>query len=360
METRVIRRVRAVPPTGRILVSMGDPVMPDTPVARVEILPGRLWRTDVARALSVDPARIDEFMLRRPGERVKEGEVLAVGGDFFDRRAAKAPSPGILALLSKHRGFAYVREDVEVGAGQDPVTVEVARALGVENRLVVDYKVPSVKVGVLVLKGQVLAARKGEGYRDRMVTSPVYGRVTDISPARGTVTVTPVFKSPDIPAYMKGTVVRVVPGEGVEIAGRATLIAGLWGLGGESWGFLRVLDGDLFPGAPLEKGSVVVASGTSTLEGLQCAREAGVKGLVLGYLPSETAVKFAGVTRNIGITGDEDVPFPLVLTEGFLPARMEDGVFRAFLDAAGLTVSLRGVTHIRAGVIRPEIIISRE
>lgn len=360
MDTAMIRRFRSVPATARILVSEGDRVMPDTPVARVETLPGKLWRLDVAEVLSVEPGSIAEFMRRRPGEKVARGEILAAGGDFFERRALRSPVSGVLVLLSRNLGFAYVREDVELGSERGPVVVEVTKTLRIRPGQIMLYKETSAKVGSIVLKSQVLATRVGSDYGRLNAKSPIYGKITGISATDGTMTITPVFKSPDISAYLKGTVTATAAGEGVEIQGCAVVIVGIWGLGGESSGVVYAIEGDLTPETPLPEGSVVAASGTATLEGLAHAQESGVKGVALGYLTSEVAVKCAGSARNMGITGDEDVPFPLVLIEGFLPAPMDRSVFQTFAGSVGCVSSIKGTTHMRAGVIRPEVLIYPE
>ncbi len=357
MEAVAVSRFRPVPATGKILVSEGDRVMPETPVARVEILPGKLWRTDVAGSLCVEPGDIAGLMLRQPGSKVAKDEVIAAGGDFFERRAVKSPASGVLALLSRNLGFAYVREDVELGSERGPVVVDVARDLKVKPWQIMVYREANVNRGSIVLKGQVLASRMGIDYRHFNARSPIYGTITDISIVSGTMTIAPIFRSPDIMAYLKGTVTRAVAGEGVEVQGAALVVAGIWGLGGEGSGVVHPVEGDLTPEALLPKGSVVAASGTTTLDALARAEKAGVKGVVLGYLASETAVKYAGSSRNMGITGAEDVPFPLVLMEGFLPASMSQAVFQAFTGSAGCICSIKGTTHIRAGVIRPEVLI---
>ncbi len=358
MENALIRRVRPLPPTAKVLVEEGQRVKPETPVAKLEVLPGRLWRLDVARELAEEPSLVPARMLKQPGQRVDKGEIVAAGGDFFERRAARSPATGTLALVSRNLGFAYVRDEIEVGSQGGPVTVDVAKQLDRPPWQIMALKSDVAMVGGIVLKGQLLASRKTDVWsKEVRVTSPIYGKITSVSPVNGNITIAPIFRSPFIPAYLSGEVSKVSP-EGIEVSGRAQVINGIWGLGGESWGPLQVLDGDLTRQTPAQAGAVVVARGTATHDGLLSARDKGARGLVLGYLSSETIVKFCGGTKNMGITGDEDVPFPLILIQGFLPSPMNGQTFSALLAAEGHVASIRGVTHIRAGVIRPEIVIS--
>lgn len=355
MKRTEIRKTRAVPPTARLLVSVGDRVNPDTPIARVETLPGKLWRVNVSRALGIDAGDIRPFVLKSPGQTVVQGEVIAAACDYFEPRSVTAPVSGVMALVSKHLGNVYIRESVELGEATGPVTVEVGKRLGVHPRQAKDFLNRGVEAGRFVMKGEILASIQW-GPKPRTVESPIFGKIREISLKTGTITIEPGFKSLEIHAYLEGTVTRIGPEE-VEITGVATLLNGVWGLGGEAHGILHVMEGDLEVRDSLPKGAVVVASGTASYEALDLCRKRGVAGVILGYLGSETLLRFAGPELNMGITGGENVPFPVILMEGFLPANMKPETFETFAEFHGTTVSLNGTTHIRAGVIRPEVIL---
>ena len=59
----------------------------------------------------------------------------------------------------------------------------------------------------------------------------------------------------------------------------------------------------------------------------------------------------------MAITGHEDLPFTLVLTEGFGSIRMAQRTFELLAALEGRAGSVNGATQIRAGVIRPELIV---
>jgi hypothetical protein len=59
----------------------------------------------------------------------------------------------------------------------------------------------------------------------------------------------------------------------------------------------------------------------------------------------------------VAITGAEQVGFTLILTEGFGTIPMAPKTFALLSAHAGSKASISGATQIRAGVIRPEIII---
>ncbi|MGE5579632.1 MAG: hypothetical protein ACM3WU_06235 [Bacillota bacterium] len=353
-EVVTIRRMRLISSTAKTLVSPGDHVMPDTPVARTEALPGKLWKVDVSRDLNVDPSDTLERMTAGVGDKLRTGAIVAASGAFFDRRVARSPVTGTLALISKSRGLAYVREDVDIGSQEGSVEVPVAKMLGVQPMMIMVYKSAEANVGETAVKGQVLAR-----FGRKTAASPLYGKIIGISPIKGTITIEPLFKMQITTAYLKGIVETVTQGESVEISGRARVLNGIWGLGGESCGRLHAVDGDLGEAADLPAGAIVAARGTATRAALQRAVQAGVKGVILGWLGTAAVMEFASL-KNMGVTGDESAPFPLILMQGFLKQDMRDDAFRVLRSSHGALCSIRGVTHIRAGVVRPEILIFPE
>ena len=62
---------------------------------------------------------------------------------------------------------------------------------------------------------------------------------------------------------------------------------------------------------------------------------------------------------GVAITGTEQVGFTLILTEGFGTIPMAQKTFKLLSAHAGQKAAISGATQIRAGVIRPEIIIAK-
>jgi hypothetical protein len=88
-----------------------------------------------------------------------------------------------------------------------------------------------------------------------------------------------------------------------------------------------------------------------------CAKEIGVAALVVGGIHDKDLRTLLGYDLGVAITGTEQVGFTLVLTEGFGTIPMATKTFRLLAAHAGQKASVSGATQIRAGVIRPEIII---
>ncbi len=90
------------------------------------------------------------------------------------------------------------------------------------------------------------------------------------------------------------------------------------------------------------------------------AKEIGVAGLVVGGIHDKDLRALLGYDLGVAITGSEQVGFTLILTEGFGTIPMAQKTFALLSAHAGAHASISGATQIRAGVIRPEIIIPRK
>ena len=64
-----------------------------------------------------------------------------------------------------------------------------------------------------------------------------------------------------------------------------------------------------------------------------------------------------GYDIGVAITGQEPIAFTLMVTEGFGAIEMAARTFQLFQSLEGKTASINGATQIRAGVIRPEVIV---
>ena len=90
------------------------------------------------------------------------------------------------------------------------------------------------------------------------------------------------------------------------------------------------------------------------------ARAFGVAAVIVGGFDDRDLRRLLGRDLGVAITGSEDLGFTLVLTEGFGHIRMADRTWKLLVDHAGHAASVSGATQIRAGVMRPEILIPLE
>src|SRR5438552_10359 len=281
----LVARKRLLPIPGIVLVQEGESVSSDKVVARAE-LPGKVHVVNVVNLLGILPEDLKEFMVKREGDRVEQGQVLA------------------------------------------------------ENK-------PLIK------------------WFKSTVVSPITGSVETISNSTGQVLLREPPRRLDLFSYVDGRVVEVIPGQGVRIETTCAFVQGIFGVGGETWGTLVMVATS--PEQPLEAGQltsehagkIVIGGAFVGAEALQRAKAVGVKGLVVGGMHDKDLRSLLGYDLGVAITGTENIGFTLVLTEGFGQIPMASKTFELLQVLNGRKASISGATQIRAGVIRPEIIVPR-
>ena len=179
-----------------------------------------------------------------------------------------------------------------------------------------------------------------------------------------------LMRNPPIPvevkAYIPGKVSSVLPSTGAVVEAPATFIQGIFGVGGETHG--KTLLASKSPKEPLTvdsvnsecAGKILVAGTSPDLKALRKAVEVGVKGIISGGVDQKVLADFIGYELGVAITGHEEAKITLIVTEGFgEKMTMASDTFRLLEKFEGVEASINGATQIRAGVIRPEIIIPR-
>jgi hypothetical protein len=282
--SRVRRRARrALPIPGDVVVGVGDRVEARQVVAQT-FMPGDVTPLNMAKLLAMPPDDVPECMLKKEGDRIEPGDVLA-------------------------------------------------RTKGIFGRFRTEYK------------------------------SQIAGTIESISAVTGQVIVRGAPLPVDVNAFLAGRVIEIVPREGCVIEADVSYIQGIFGIGGETFGAIRMacrshdqeLTGDLI--VPAMKACVVVGGARMTDEAIEKARAVGVSALVSGGMDDEDLEKVLGYNLGVAITGSEQIGLTLIVTEGFGEIAMAERTFRLLASREGSHAAVNGATQIRAGVMRPEIVI---
>ncbi|MBN1433363.1 hypothetical protein JW921_01295 [Candidatus Fermentibacterales bacterium] len=215
-----------------------------------------------------------------------------------------------------------------------------------------------------VEQNEPIARSKGFlGLFKSTVRSPIEGQLDSYSEITGQV----LLREPPVPveidAYVKGKVVEVIEDEGVVVETRGTFVQGIFGIGGETRGELKVvvdssdqeLTADLLD--PSCSGKVLVGGCFVSHSTLTRAIGLGVRAVVVGGFDDKDLKDFLGYDLGVAITGHETKGITLILTEGFGRMNMAQATFDLLRSRQGLLASVNGATQIRAGVIRPELVI---
>lgn len=218
--------------------------------------------------------------------------------------------------------------------------------------------------GDAITEGDPIARTKGIfGFFRNTVTSKWEGTIETISEVTGQLIVRHEPIPVEVRAYLTGTVADVVPDEGVFVENEVSFIQGIFGIGGEAYGPIRMaakshdqeLVADLI--TPDMKGCVVVGGARIWHEAIERAREVGAAAVVGGGIDDQDLKEILGYDLGVAITGSENIGLTIVVTEGFGDIAMAERTFALLRSREGSQASVNGATQIRAGVMRPEILI---
>lgn len=94
-----------------------------------------------------------------------------------------------------------------------------------------------------------------------------------------------------------------------------------------------------------------------TADAIKKAVSVEAKGVVIGGFDDKDLRDFLGYDLGVAITGSEELGISLVVTEGFGQINMAEKTFSLLKSKEGKMACINGATQIRAGVIRPEVVI---
>ena len=159
------------------------------------------------------------------------------------------------------------------------------------------------------------------------------GTVETVSELTGQVIIRGEPLPVEVKAYLTGAVVEVIPDEGVVIEADVALIQGIFGIGGEAFGTIRVVatshEHELVPDliTPEMSGCVIVGGGRVTHAAIVRAIEVGAAGVVAGGIDDEDLKEILGYDLGVAITGTERIGVTVVVTEGFGDIAMAERTF---------------------------------
>ena len=240
--------------------------------------------------------------------------------------------------------------------------------VNIANQLNVDASdvetVMIAKEGSKVSKNDLIAQTNGIfGYFKSSVNSPVDGTIESVSNITGQVVIREAPIPVEVDAYIRGVVDEVITEEGVVIKSYGSFVQGIFGIGGESRGEIKMLSEnrtseisvDMIK--PEHEGLIIVGGSFISLEAYKKALECKVAGVVVGGFNYYDLEEILGYTLGVAITGSEELITSLIVTEGYGKIQMGQQTFDLLKENSGRLASINGATQIRAGVIRPEIII---
>lgn len=221
-----------------------------------------------------------------------------------------------------------------------------------------------VKEGDVIARNGILAENKPWiPFFKTTVQSPVAGTIGAISAITGLMLIHEAPTVLNLLAYIDGTVTEVQPTFGVTVEHDSTFIQGIFGIGGEVNGEISVAvkgpDEELLPEHINEthRGKIIIGGNHIGLDSIEKAKSVGAKAVVAGGLHDRDLRHILGYDIGVAVTGTEQIGITIVITEGFGHIPMAEHTFNLIKSREGEKASLSGATQIRAGVMRPELIV---
>ena len=286
---------------------------------------------------------------------------LRVAAETLVRRERRLPLKGAVCVVAG----AEVGPESVIARCELPgnvQTVNLAAQLSVDPAAVGGTLLKPI--GSAVARDEPIAeARAMFGLMRNRVASPADGTLESVSSVTGQLLVRERPIPVEVYAYVRGRVVELLPGEGAIVESRAALVQGIFGVGGETHGRLAIATPG--PDASLEaahlkpehRGAVLVGGNHVSHETVLRARDLGVRALVVGGFDDRDLRALLGRDLGVAITGQEELGITLVLTEGFGRIAMAARTWELLAAHAGRVASVSGATQIRAGVLRPEVLV---
>lgn len=226
---------------------------------------------------------------------------------------------------------------------------DIAQALRLKNPTQEEIDdVLLIEAGMRAQLGQELA-RKGQGRRAKVLTSPIDGMVIAIDGTR--VILQEAMQTLEVKAKLPGEVTAITPNS-VTVRGKGVLIQCAWGNGPFVFRAYKFVPEDGFatlskmdPRISEYRNAVIISPQPINAGDLQVAEQQGVAGLVAPSMPASL--------RELAL----QLSFPVLLTEGFGQQRPTELIYRLLKDNMGLQAVFDATIPDRWDADRPEIMI---
>ncbi|MFP4200078.1 MAG: hypothetical protein ACLFS8_01530 [Clostridia bacterium] len=332
---REIRLTRALPLPGEILVQVGEVVRPDTVVAKAKFLSGSPYVVDIGPDLRKSP---ETRICVEVGQQVVEGDVVAQSP--VEPFEARSPIEGVVEYISRSRGRIYLRE--HPGSERAQYSVNIVEDLRVWPA--VAWMHVRVSEGDTVEEGEILAAAAGADGAN-YAYAPFEGTIERFDREAGMIVISRHVEEYTMHAYIAGTVEEFVGGRGVKIRGEVARIGGVYGIGPEAIGPLRVV-GNLRDLEALPPGAILAFLEPAESDSVLGALQTEPAGLVAG------GMDWADLKRVSEEVGD----VPIVVISGFGSVSMPPQLSAALARFDGETVSMSGSGPSGAEVLLPGVL----
>jgi biotin carboxyl carrier protein len=327
---------RISPFPGEILAKKDDNVNPDTIVLRANYRMGRVCIIDVAHRFNISPGDITKYLLKKEDEPVKWSETIARKRSLMITKQIESPIDGKIEKINSVLGVIIIREILE--------KPDVPIKLSIKGKLDVSAK----KLRTCVLKKEGERVEYGEtvaGVRlmpyvpfyTNKIVAPCAGEIKKIDYDTGEVWIQKDLPITEMKAHLWGKITKIEPPYGVTIEYSGYVLECAFGTGATAWGKLT----DNCTDATKD---ILFMEYVSSKD-INRIIEHPPAGIIAG------SIDYRGfeLLHKHGVA--------LIIIEGFGKLQMDQNYRNLLLQSKGRNIILKCSTQLRAGVVRPEIII---
>jgi uncharacterized protein (TIGR01319 family) len=349
--------IRDLPYKGDILVQEGEEVSPDTVIGENKYDPPRIYVLSFfdKTHLKLDPESFAESLLVKDKEEIKIGQkILQLPQesliDKFNRPDCfTSPVRGRIESIQTDSGIIILREIQDYST--KPQHIPVSTRLNINPKHLPSYM--KHKTGDFVYAGDVIAKKWADKkIAPKIVHAPITGWIKKVDRKTGKVTIQYDKEPYKMRSMVYGRITAVTPNFNATIEISGSKLQGILGIGKKSAGIIHFSEAD-----EVKENAIVIISGKLTKPVLDEAKKIGVRGIVTASMDYYDLAGFMGSQLGVAITGTEDVPFPIIITEGFGNYRMNAEYTEFLRQQHGQWGYISAHTQIRAGVKRPELLV---
>ncbi|MEZ6067748.1 MAG: hypothetical protein R3B90_19020 [Planctomycetaceae bacterium] len=173
-------------------------------------------------------------------------------------------------------------------------------------------------------RGEVIARTKGIfGFFKSEYAAQSAGMIESISSVTGQLLLRGPSQPVEVTAFVDGKVTEVLPGEGCFVEAEVSLVQGIFGIGGEAHGPIRMAcqspDEEFTPDriTPEMQGAVLIGGARMPGATVRRAIEVGAAAIVSGGMDDADLREILGYDLGVAITGSERIGLTVIVTEGF-------------------------------------------
>jgi len=356
-------RQLSLPYYGDILKSVGEIVFPMDIIASNKFNPPKLYVVNtLANFGNKTLHEYEPIYLIKIGDKIDiDDKMVQLHCLARECRSTKhhvfySPVRGRVEYINTSVGIVVLSEIQDYA--DRPITYNIATKLGVKPQKIRKYL--KKDLGDFVYRGDTLATRIVSS-EDRSV--PLFiratdtGTITEIDDENGTIVMHFIQKPHNYLAHVKGKVVGLEEHQSITISHQGIAIYGILGIGNVRHGTLKYISeiAELQKTAIEDK--VLYCPFDLDMHTLQMLAKENIAGLILPYISQKVLCDFLGYDLGIINTGSESINYPIVICEGFGAYR--NSIYdRCFIEHRGASIYVEPHTRIRAGVVRPKVVIS--